>query len=49
MGTLKSVSVNIAKSVQTVPLSLTVFKFSNYNDLASPESVLSKLRFAVAH
>ena len=36
-GTLKSVSVNIARSVQTVPLSLTVFKFTNYNDLIMPE------------
>lgn len=36
-GKLRSVSVNIAASVQTVPLSLTVFKFDSYADLISPE------------
>lgn len=35
-GTLKSVSVNIAASVQTVPLSLNVFKFSNISALTMP-------------
>lgn len=36
-GTLKSVAVNIARSVQTVPLALTVFKFDSYDDLIMPE------------
>lgn len=36
-GKLRSVSVNIAASVQTVPISLTVFKFDSYADLVSPE------------
>ncbi|KAF7195196.1 hypothetical protein HII31_03402, partial [Pseudocercospora fuligena] len=37
-GTVKSVSVNIAGAkVQTIPLALTVFKFSSYSDLLAPE------------
>ncbi|EMD00452.1 hypothetical protein BAUCODRAFT_152944 [Baudoinia panamericana UAMH 10762] len=36
-GTISSVSVNIAASVQTVPLSLTVFRFDSYSDLIAPE------------
>ncbi|KEQ66123.1 Arabinanase/levansucrase/invertase [Aureobasidium melanogenum CBS 110374] len=36
-GTIKSVSVNVARGVQTVPLSLTVFKLSSINDLFTPE------------
>ncbi|KAK4574517.1 hypothetical protein LTR86_001358 [Recurvomyces mirabilis] len=36
-GTMHSVSFNVAKSVQTVPLLLTIFKFSSYADLISPE------------
>lgn len=36
-GSLKSVSVNVARGSQTVPLSLTVFKFSSYADLVAPE------------
>lgn len=35
-GTLKSVSLNIARGSQTVPLSLTVFKLSSVNDLFTP-------------
>ncbi|OCL14498.1 hypothetical protein AOQ84DRAFT_384686 [Glonium stellatum] len=34
-GILKQVSVNIAASVQTVPLTLDVFKFSSIQDLVS--------------
>jgi hypothetical protein len=36
-GTLDSVSLNIARGVQTVPLTITVFKFASYNDLIQPE------------
>ncbi|EME79156.1 glycoside hydrolase family 43 protein [Pseudocercospora fijiensis CIRAD86] len=37
-GTIKSVAVNIAGAkVQTVPLALTVFKFSSHSDLLAPE------------
>lgn len=37
-GTLKSISVNIAGArTQTVPLTLTFFKFSSYADLINPE------------
>jgi hypothetical protein len=36
-GALKEVSVNIAKSVQTVPLTLMVFKFGEISDLIGPE------------
>ncbi|USW54292.1 Putative glycoside hydrolase, family 43 [Septoria linicola] len=36
-GTLKSVSVNIARARQEIPLSLTVYKFSSYNDMIQPE------------
>ncbi|KAK3068824.1 hypothetical protein LTR53_013304 [Teratosphaeriaceae sp. CCFEE 6253] len=36
-GKLTSVSVNIARSVQTVPLALTFFKFDSYDDLVAPE------------
>ena len=36
-GALKEVAVNIAKSVQTVPLTLNVFKFGQISDLVSPE------------
>lgn len=36
-GALKEVSVNIAKSVQTVPLTLNVFKFGELSDLIGPE------------
>ena len=36
-GALKEVAVNIAKSVQTVPLTLNVFKFDSISDLISPE------------
>ena len=36
-GALKDVSVNIAKSVQTVPLTLNVFKFGEISDLIGPE------------
>lgn len=36
-GTFRSVSINIARSVQTAPLSLTVFKFSSYADLVAPQ------------
>lgn len=32
-GSLKSVNLNVARGSQTVPLSLTVFKFGGYNDL----------------
>lgn len=35
-GSLKSVSLNVARGSQTVPLSLTVFKFGQYNDLFAP-------------
>ncbi|KAG9517633.1 Arabinanase/levansucrase/invertase, partial [Aureobasidium melanogenum] len=35
-GTLKSVSLNVARGAQTVPLSLTVFKLSSVNDLFTP-------------
>ncbi|KAF2151532.1 glycoside hydrolase family 43 protein, partial [Myriangium duriaei CBS 260.36] len=35
-GTLKSVAVNIAASVQTIPLTLTVFKYSNIAALEAP-------------
>ncbi|EME38324.1 glycoside hydrolase family 43 protein [Dothistroma septosporum NZE10] len=35
-GTLRNVFVNIARSVQTVPLALTVFKFDSYDDLIAP-------------
>ncbi|KAI4753143.1 Arabinanase/levansucrase/invertase [Aureobasidium sp. EXF-3400] len=35
-GTLKSVSLNVARGSQTVPLSLTVFKISTLNDLFVP-------------
>ncbi|KAH0344649.1 Arabinanase/levansucrase/invertase, partial [Aureobasidium melanogenum] len=35
-GTLKSVSLNVARGSQTVPLSLTVFKLSSVNDLFTP-------------
>lgn len=36
-GVLKSVSVNVARGSQTIPLSLTVFKFDSYSDLVAPE------------
>jgi hypothetical protein len=36
-GTLESVSLNIARGSQTVPLSLTVFKIPTVNDLFIPE------------
>jgi hypothetical protein len=36
-GTLKSLSINIAKSVQTVALVVKVFKFSNITELLSAE------------
>lgn len=36
-GTLTSVAVNIAKSSQTVPLTINVFKFSNLSALVAPE------------
>ena len=36
-GTIKSVSLNVARGSQTVPLTLTVFKFGSYNDLFTPE------------
>ena len=36
-GTIKSVSVNVARGVQTVPLSLTVFNgLSSYSDIVAP-------------
>jgi hypothetical protein len=35
-GTLKSVSLNVARGAQTVPLSLTVFKLSSVTDLFTP-------------
>lgn len=35
-GTLKSVSVNVARGSQTVPLSLTVFNFTSYAQLTQP-------------
>ncbi|KAH0282459.1 Arabinanase/levansucrase/invertase, partial [Aureobasidium sp. EXF-3399] len=36
-GTLKSVSLNIARGSQTVPLALTVFKIPSVNDMFVPE------------
>lgn len=36
-GSLSSVSLNVAKASQTVPLALTVFKFGQYDDLFTPE------------
>jgi len=36
-GTLKSVSLNIARGSQTVPLALTVFKIGSLNDMFVPE------------
>jgi hypothetical protein len=36
-GTLKSVSLNVARGSQTVPLTLTVFKIPTLNDLFVPE------------
>lgn len=35
-GTLKSVSINVASATQTVPLAVTLFKFSNTTSLVSP-------------
>lgn len=35
-GSLKSVNLNVARASQTVPLSLTVFKFGSHNDLFTP-------------
>lgn len=35
-GTLESVAVNLAAATQTIPLILTVFKFSSLADLVSP-------------
>lgn len=42
-GNLSSVSINVARAMQTVPLSLTVFKFSNYTALLAPEYVWTSL------
>jgi hypothetical protein len=36
-GTLKSVSLNVARGSQTIPLSLTIFKLPTLNDLFIPE------------
>lgn len=36
-GSIKSVSVNVASSVQTVPLTMTLFKFDSYQHLTAPE------------
>jgi hypothetical protein len=36
-GTLKEVSVNIAKAYQRMPLVVRVFKFTNYEDLVRPK------------
>lgn len=35
-GKLTSVAVNVAKSVQTIPLTINVFKYSTLADLVSP-------------
>ncbi|THX73596.1 Arabinanase/levansucrase/invertase [Aureobasidium pullulans] len=35
-GTIKSVSLNVARGSQTVPLTLTVFKLNSLNDLFTP-------------
>jgi len=36
-GTLRQVAVNVARSVQTVPLTITVFRFDSLGALYSPE------------
>lgn len=38
-GSVKSISLNVAKGSQTVPLAVTVFKFGSYDDLYQPEYV----------
>ncbi|KAL1297200.1 hypothetical protein AAFC00_004770 [Neodothiora populina] len=42
-GELQSVSLNVARGSQTVPLSLTVFKFGTYNDIYAPNYKWTKL------
>jgi hypothetical protein len=38
-GTLKDISVNIAKAYQRMPLNIGVFKFSSYEELVRPKLV----------
>ncbi|KAF2663808.1 Arabinanase/levansucrase/invertase [Microthyrium microscopicum] len=42
-GTLKEVSVNVAKGRQLMPLVISVFRFSSYSDLVAPNYIYEKL------